>query len=186
MRRGVVLEFRQYVGMVLIALAGIVLLCLANVSAASTGEPDAQMASMVAQYVVEIIIALVGLLCTFLVMFLNKMTGLIKEKTRQVADARQQQLIWDALTQVNDVAGKVVQKFEQTIAADLRAEVKAGKVSREKLLVLGKQAYEEVMKTASPEVIKILQKSLGDLQNYLYSAVETKVLQAKRQSGQVL
>lgn len=143
-----------------------------------------QVISVVTQFVGEAVIALIGLVCAYLVFYLKQASAHIQEKTKQVMDARQQQILWDALTQVNDVAGKTVQKLEQTVAGGLREAIKDGKAQREELVALGEQAYKEVMNTVSPEVKQILFDRMGDLQNYVRSMIEAKVLQVKKQSGQ--
>jgi len=85
-----------------------------------------------------------------------------------------------ATSRLEEVAKITVSKIEQTVAGKLRQAVKDGKVNREELVALGKKAYDEVLKTVEPQVVKVLKDNLGDLKTYLESTIEAEVKRLKK------
>lgn len=130
-------------------------------------------------FTVEVLVALLGLGCAYLTMYLRQAATKVKAETAKISDQRQAELVRQAVDRLDDVAAKTVQKFEQTVAGDLRTKVKAGEVDRSQLLDLGKQAYEEVLKTIEPDVRQVLEDTLGDFETYVKNTIETQVHQIK-------
>lgn len=130
-------------------------------------------------FTVEVLVALIGLGCAYLTLYLRQAATRVKAETEHIRDQRQAELVRQAVDRLNDVAAKTVQKFEQTVAGDLRNKVKAGEVDRSQLLDLGKQAYDEVLKTIEPDVRQVLESTLGDFETYVKNTIETQVHQVK-------
>lgn len=130
-------------------------------------------------FTVEVLVALVGLGCAYLTLYLRQAAARVKAETEHIRDQQQAELVRQSVDRLNDVAAKTVRKFEQTVATDLRNKVKVGEVDRGQLLDLGKQAYNEVVKTIEPDARKVLEETLGDFETYVKNTIETQVHQMK-------
>ena len=87
----------------------------------------------------------------------------------------------DALDDVVNLATVSVGAMEQTTAKALRDAVKSGKASREELLALGKQVFDEVKAAISPQAQKVITDNLGSFDKYLTAVIEDAVLKVKQE-----
>ena len=71
--------------------------------------------------------------------------------------------------------------MEQTTAKALREAVKNGTASREELLALGKQVFDEVKAAVGPEAQKVITENLGSFDKYLTNCIEEAVLRVKQE-----
>ena len=62
----------------------------------------------------------------------------------------------------------------------LREAVKGGKASREELVALGKQVFDEVKASIAPEAQRVITKNLGSFDEYLTKCIEAAVLKIKQ------
>ena len=62
----------------------------------------------------------------------------------------------------------------------LREAVKGGKASREELVALGKQVFDEVKASIAPEAQRVITKNLGSFDEYLTKCIESAVLEIKQ------
>ena len=62
----------------------------------------------------------------------------------------------------------------------LREAVKGGKASREELVALGKQVFDEVKASIAPEAQRVITKNLGSFDEYLTKCIEAAVLEIKQ------
>lgn len=138
-----------------------------------------QLITAVAPQLMDVSVAVFTLLCAMAVLYLQKGAAHLKQQAARLKDEELRQVIWDAIDRVDEAAEKVVSKIEQTTAGKLREAVKSGKADRAELLRLGQQAYREIRQTVGPEVLNVLEKSMGDFDNYLISTIESKVRQLK-------
>lgn len=86
----------------------------------------------------------------------------------------------DALEDVANLATLSVGAMEQTTAKALREAVKGGKASREELVALGKQVFDEVKASIAPEAQRVITKNLGSFDEYLTKCIEAAVLEIKQ------
>ena len=86
-------------------------------------------------------IALAG---AYAVYYIRLGAAKLKEQTAQIKDEAGRKVLEDALDDVVNLATVSVGAMEQTTAKALRDAVKSGKASREELLALGKQVFDEV------------------------------------------
>lgn len=141
---------------------------------------DGQLVAKGTEVLVEVLIGIFSLAGAYAVYYLHQAAAHIQKKTEQMQDQAQASILWRATQQLDDVATRAVEKFEQTVAATLRQEVKEGKADREALLKLGQDAYDEVIKTVGPEVLAVLQENFGDYVTYIKNTIESKVFQVKQ------
>ena len=71
--------------------------------------------------------------------------------------------------------------MEQTTAKALRDAVKNGTASREELLALGKQVFDEVKAAIAPEAQQVITDNLGSFDKYLTAVIEDAVLHIKNE-----
>jgi ABC-type phosphonate transport system ATPase subunit len=125
-------------------------------------------------------LSILGLMAAYATVYINRAAIKVRAETAQIKDQQQRDLIWMATSRLEEVAKITVSKIEQTVAGKLRQAVKDGKVNREELVALGKKAYDEVLKTVEPQVVKVLKDNLGDLKTYLESTIEAEVKRLKK------
>ena len=83
---------------------------------------------------------------------------------------------------LNTITNTVVGKIEQVSARDLRNLVKSGQADREELVALARKAYEEIVTTVQPEVLRELNGVVADSEAYILSKIEDAVRKVKLQS----
>ena len=81
---------------------------------------------------------------------------------------------------VENLATLSVSAMEQTTAKALREAVKGGKASRDELVALGKQVFDEVKASIAPEAQRVITKNLGSFDEYLTKCIESAVLEIKQ------
>lgn len=141
-----------------------------------------EVSAQVKEALADLAVAAVGLAGAYAAYFLHQMTRHVRERTKQIEDQGKATALWRAMEQVDEIATKVVDKFEQTVASELREKVKTGQADRAELVSLGKKAVSEVVNTLAPEVLHVLINNLGDYRAYIESTVESKVRQVKQES----
>ena len=105
----------------------------------------------------------------------------LKEQTAQIKDEAGRKVLVDALDDVVNLATVSVGAMEQTTAKALRDAVKSGKASREELLALGKQVFDEVKAAIAPEAQQVITENLGSFDKYLTAVIEDAVLRIKNE-----
>jgi len=139
-----------------------------------------QLRTEVLQAATTVTVVLIGLASTFAVSYLRWAADRVRQEANRMQDRSKAELVWNAVQRLEDVAEKVVTKFEQPLAAELRQAVKEGRASRDDLAALGRRAYEEVLATVEPDVERILHETLGDFENYVRSVIEAQVWRVKK------
>lgn len=93
---------------------------------------------------VNVVLAVIALAGAYAVYYIRLGAAKLKEQTAQIKDEAGRKVLEDALDDVVNLATVSVGAMEQTTAKALRDAVKSGKASREELLALGKQVFDEV------------------------------------------
>jgi len=127
----------------------------------------------------DLFLALIGLGCAYLATYLRKAAVRLAAETEKIQNENHAALVKDAISRLDSIAERTVLKMEQTVAGDLRQAVKAGNVDRENLLKIGRRAVEEVKETAGPELMAVLEETMGDAQAFVVATIEAKVLELK-------
>ena len=107
--------------------------------------------------------------------------SMAKMKTAAIKDEAARKLLNDALDDVESLATVSVSAMEQTTAKALRDAVKAGTVDREELLKLGKEVFEDVKKSVTPEAQRVITENLGSFDDYLIKCIEDAVRKVKQE-----
>ncbi len=128
----------------------------------------------------NIVLAVIALVGAYLVYYIRLAGTRVKAQMRQIEDETARDLLENALDDVERLATKAVGYTEQTVAKALREAVKAGTGDREKLLALGRDAFNEVKREIGPETQEIIVKHLGSFDHYLEQCIENAVLKIKQ------
>ena len=130
--------------------------------------------SAATELLVNVALAVLALAGAYAVYYIRLGTSKLKAQTAQIEDASTRKVLDDALEDVANLATLSVGAMEQTTAKALREAVKGGKASREELVALGKQVFDE------PEAQRVITKNLGSFDEYLTKCIEAAVLEIKQ------
>lgn len=128
---------------------------------------------------VNVVLAIIALAGAYGVYYIRLGAAKLKEQTAQIKDEAGRKVLEDALDDVVNLATVSVGAMEQTTAKALRDAVKNGTASREELLALGKQVFDDVKKAISPEAQQVITDNLGSFDKYLTAVIEDAVLNIK-------
>ena len=129
---------------------------------------------------VNVVLAIIALAGAYGVYYIRLGAAKLKEQTAQIKDEAGRKVLEDALDVVN-LATVSVGAMEQTTAKALRDAVKNGTASREELLALGKQVFDEVKAAISPQAQQVITDNLGSFDKYLTAVIEDAVLHIKNE-----
>ena len=100
--------------------------------------------SAATELLVNVALAVLALAGAYAVYYIRLGTSKLKAQTAQIEDASTRKVLDDALEDVANLATLSVGAMEQTTAKALREAVKGGKASREELVALGKQVFDQL------------------------------------------
>lgn len=130
---------------------------------------------------VNVVLAVIALAGAYGVYYIQLGAAKLKEQTAQIKDEAGRKVLEDALDDVVNLATVSVGAMEQTTAKALRDAVKNGTASREELLALGKQVFDEVKAAITPEAQQVITDNLGSFDKYLTAVIEDAVLHIKNE-----
>ena len=129
---------------------------------------------------VNVVLAIIALAGAYGVYYIRLGAAKLKEQTAQIKDEAGRKVLEDALDDVVNLATVSVGAMEQTTAKALRDAVKNGTASREELLALGKQVFDEVKAAIAPEA-QVITNTRGSFDKYLTAVIEDAVLHIKNE-----
>lgn len=118
------------------------------------------------EMLVNVALAVLALAGAYAVYYIRLGASKLKAQTAQIEDASTRKVLDDALKDVENLATLSVSAMEQTTAKALREAVKGGKASRDELVALGKQVFDEVKASIAPEAQRVITKNLGSFDEY--------------------
>lgn len=137
--------------------------------------------TMASEVLVNVALGVITLLGAYAMYYIRIGVNMAKAKTSQIEDDATRKLLNNALDDVESLASISVGAMEQTTAKALRDAVKSGTASREELLALGKQVFDDVKTAITPEAQAIITKNLGSFDDYLVKCIEDAVLKVKQE-----
>ena len=108
---------------------------------------------------VNVVLAIIALAGAYGVYYIRLGAAKLKEQTVQIKDEAGRKVLEDALDDA----------------------VKNGTASREELLALGKQVFDEVKAAIAPEAQQVITDNLGSFDKYLTAVIEDAVLHIKNE-----
>ncbi|MDU7473607.1 MAG: guanylate kinase [Paenibacillus macerans] len=138
------------------------------------------MQEMAQDILLNLALAALTLLSSYALYYLRKAKAKVSAEAAKIANDDQRALAQAAIMRLDDVATKTVKTIEQTTAKELRRAVKNGQASKEDLAALARQAYGEIVRTMEPDYLDALKTTLGDLDKYIKTTIEAKVLELKQ------
>lgn len=127
----------------------------------------------------NLVLAVVLLLSAYALHYLKKGIAKLKAEAQKIDNEEQRNLALMAIDRLDDVTTKTVKAIEQTTAKELREAVKAGITSREQLIKLSQDAFNQIFDQLEPEYLAVLATTLGDMDSYIKNTIEAKVLELK-------
>lgn len=137
--------------------------------------------TMASEVLVNVALGVITLLGAYAMYYIRIGVNMAKAKTSQIEDDATRKLLNNALDDVESLASISVGAMEQTTAKALRDAVKIGTASREELLALGKQVFDDVKTAITPEAQAIITKNLGSFDDYLVKCIEDAVRKVKQE-----
>ena len=137
--------------------------------------------TMATEILVNVALGVITLLGAYEMYYIRIGVNMAKAKTSQIEDDATRKLLNNALDDVESLASISVGAMEQTTAKALRDAVKSGTASREELLALGKQVFDDVKTAITPEAQAIITKNLGSFDDYLIKCIEDAVRKVKQE-----
>lgn len=137
------------------------------------------MEGLVQDFLFNLALAVVTLLASYAIYGIRKLTDKSVAETNKINGEEERGLIQEAIWRLDDVATKTVKKLEQTTAKEMRQAVKDGVKSKEELIGLSNVAFQEIVNTMKPEYLDALKATMGDMDTYIRSTIEAKVLEIK-------
>jgi hypothetical protein len=138
------------------------------------------MQDMAQEILINLVLGVLTLLSSYALLYIHKGVAKVTAETAKIKNDDQRALVQTAMTRLDDVASKAVKTIEQTTAKDLRNAVKNGQATKDDLVNLSKQAFDEIVRTLEPDYLHALHETLGDLDTYIRNTVEAKVLELKQ------
>lgn len=132
------------------------------------------MDEMLMNVLINILLSFLTLGGAYIIYLVNKLIIYLKQKTKS-------EELTNALNQVNKLAETTVKSIEQTAAKEIREAVKDGKVTKDELKKLSNKAFEEIIKSLSPEYLSVLENGMGNIDMYVTNLIEQKVLELKKE-----
>lgn len=132
------------------------------------------MDEMLMNVLINILLSFLTLGGAYIIYFVNKLIIYLKQKTKS-------EELTNALNQVNKLAETTVKSIEQTAAKEIREAVKDGKATKDELKKLSNKAFEEIIKSLSPEYLSVLENGMGNIDMYVTNLIEQKVLELKKE-----
>ena len=127
-----------------------------------------------------LIIPIILGIISYAITLINKKIAVEKAKAVKENNESKLKALEIAENTLNKVVEATVGKIEQTTAADLREEVKAGTASFEDLKILSKDAYYEILDIIQTDVLDNLAVGVKDYEQYILNKIENQVLIVKQ------
>ena len=125
-----------------------------------------------AQSVVTLVIALLGLAVAY-------GTGYIRKASQRLQEQTKAELVTNLISNLEKVVLVAVEGAEQRVAKDLREAVKDGKANREQLLAVADAVKRDVLDILGTESVWLLEQTFGDVHTMIENYIEAAVAQVK-------
>ena len=128
---------------------------------------------MASDLLVTVVMGLLVLLFAWVKKYLVEKISLIQgEKERKIATA--------ALSRADNIAELIVKKLQQTFVADTKKAAADGKLTANEIFAIKEKVAAELSTLINPQLRYDLKETVGDVDLYLKSLVEAKVLDLKK------
>lgn len=136
--------------------------------------------SAASEALINITLAVIALVGAVVMYYIRLAASKVKAQLAQIQDEKGRKLLENALIDVTSLATLSVGAMEQTTAKALREAVRNGTASREELVALSKQVFDEVKGAIAPEAQRVITANLGSFDTYLTKCIEDAVLKVKQ------
>ena len=134
-----------------------------------------------ANTLVNAVLAMIALAGAYVVYYIRLAATQVKAQTQRIRNESARKLLENALDDVVNLAEVSVSAMEQTTAKAIREGVKIDINSREELLALGREVFQELKAAVAPETQRVITENLGSFDDYLTKCIEAAGLKVKRE-----
>ena len=128
---------------------------------------------MASDLLITVVMGLLVILFAWVKKYLVEKISLIQgEKERKIATA--------ALSRADNIAELIVKKLQQTFVADTKKAAADGKLTADEIRAIKDKTAAELATLINPQLRYDLKATVGDVDLYLKSLVEAKVLDLKK------
>lgn len=120
-------------------------------------------------------VALLSLLSTYIIFYINKATAKIKTETAKIQDEKQKALIDNSLDRINELTKKAVIATNEVTARELKFAIQNGSGDKSELIALGEKVANEVYGQLSEQVINYAKLEITDVKGYIMNEIENQV-----------
>lgn len=136
--------------------------------------------SAASEALVNVTLAVITLAAAVAVYYIKLAASKVKAQLGQLKDETGRKVLENALADIVSLTTLSVGAMEQTTAKALREAVKSGAASRDELVALSRQVFDEVKASITPEAQRVITENLGNFDSYLTKCIEDAVLKIKQ------
>lgn len=137
------------------------------------------------ELIINVTTAVLGLLAAYGINAIHRWTAKVIAETSKVKGEEHRMLILGAISDVEMLVTKTVAKIEQTTAKTLREAVKNGTADHDSLKELANQAYFDIKNQVTIDTRNLIDEQFGNYSKFIQDTIEQKVLELKRNVGNI-
>lgn len=130
---------------------------------------------------VNVVLAVIALAGAYAVYYIRLGAAKLKEQTAQIKDEAAGRCSRTPLMTSSTLRRSRWGRWSRPRRRRSGTRSRAAKASREELLALGKQVFDEVKAAISPQAQKVITDNLGSFDKYLTAVIEDAVLKVKQE-----
>ena len=132
-----------------------------------------------------VVLALISLGASYVILYLNKAKARIQLETDKIQDDKQKALVNGAIEQLDDVALKTINLFENTLVKELKEKTDDNKLSKDDAKVVCDTVVSEIMAQLTEDSKNLLNTQSNNLEVYIRGEVETLINSIKNKSDEI-
>lgn len=138
-----------------------------------------QITSALLEAGVGIALAVISLAATFAILYLNKLKAKANAEISKIENEDTQEFANSVLNRVFDTLSISIDKMEVTLVKELKAVTEDGKLTKDDQKKVATAAYELFLEIANQDLLTSLEGIVGDTETYIYSLIDSIVLEKK-------
>ena len=143
-----------------------------------------QLQNQIQQSLYTILGLLISLATIYVVIYLNRLIKLAKEKANAIQNEEQKKIVNDTLDRLNKVLLTNIVRAENTVKKDILVQISDGKITKDELNKLAEDVKNDVINQMGQDAITLLSQTYGDINGYIESLLEKQLADLKA-SGEI-
>lgn len=138
-----------------------------------------QLQNQIQQSLYTILGLLISLATIYVVIYLNRLIKLAKEKANAIQNEEQKKIVNDTLDRLNKVLLTNIVRAENTVKKDILVQISDGKITKDELNKLAEDVKNDVINQMGQDAITLLSQTYGDINGYIESLLEKQLADLK-------